>query len=168
MNAAIDALEARRALDPHRRLSKNFTLREAMRSQLALRHGIDNCPSAELVPALEAVAAHVLQPVRDFYARPFTPSSWYRCLDLNRRLGSRDSSQHVRGQAVDFEVPGISNVEVAMWCRDRLETFDQLILEFHTPGDATSGWVHCSWVSPADNRGEVLTISANGVRRGLP
>ena len=49
------------------------------------------------------------------------------------------------GQAADFEVAGHRNFEVAEWVRDNLE-FDRLILEFYTPGDPNSGWVHCSYV----------------------
>jgi hypothetical protein len=54
-------------------------------------------------------------------------------------------SQHTLGQAADFEVPGISNMELAQWIIDNLD-YDQLILEFYDDVDPRSGWVHCSYV----------------------
>ena len=43
------------------------------------------------------------------------------------------SPQHCKGQAADIEVPGVANAEVAQWIVDNCD-FDQLILEFYTPG----------------------------------
>jgi hypothetical protein len=60
-------------------------------------------------------------------------------------LGSSRSSQHITGQAVDFEVPGIPNIEVARWIIDKL-AYDQLILEFYREDEPHSGWIHCSYV----------------------
>lgn len=146
-------------------LSEHFTLREMTLSQTAARQGIDNTPDDDAVAALRAVCEHVLEPVRAHYGVPFSPSSGFRCLALNRALGSKDSSQHIKGEAVDLEVPGVPNYELAAWIRDNL-TFDQLILEFYTPGDPTSGWVHCSYVA-GDNRLAALTIGPAGAQQGL-
>jgi len=93
----------------------------------------------------------VLEPVREHYGIPFIPSSGYRCLELNRAIGSSDRSQHTTGEAVDFEVPGISNKEVALWVKENCQ-FDQLILEFFKEADPSSGWVHCSHILEGDNR----------------
>jgi hypothetical protein len=147
------------------RLSPHFTFLESYKSQTAERNDIDNTPPVELVPRLITVATKILEPVRAHFGKPFSPSSWYRCLDLNRKLLSKDTSQHVKAQAVDFEVPGITNYKLAEWCRDNL-TFDQLILEFYTPGKSESGWVHCSIVE-GENRGQILTINSKGVSPGL-
>ena len=53
--------------------------------------------------------------------------------------------QHAKAEAVDFECVGVDNAEVADWIKMNLET-DQLILEFYTPGEPNSGWIHCSWI----------------------
>ena len=90
----------------------------------------------------------------------------YRCLALNRALKSKDSSQHVKGQAVDIEIAGIGNYDLAEWVMNNLD-FDQLLLEFYYPGQPTSGWVHISYVSENQNRNQVLTINRNGVFTGL-
>jgi hypothetical protein len=39
---------------------------------------------------------------------------------------------------------GTDNAELADWIYSNLE-FDQLILEFYTPGEPNSGWIHCSY-----------------------
>jgi len=149
-------------------LTTHFTLTEAAKSQAAERLGIDNQPGMAIIAKLVRTANHILEPVRANYGKSFSPSSWYRCLELNRRLGSKDTSRHVKGEAVDFEVPGVDNLELAHWINDNLD-FDQLILEFYDPRYPSSGWVHCSYVSQDENRGEVLTIQSKGIlNAGLP
>ncbi|NKB44356.1 MAG: peptidase M15A [Alphaproteobacteria bacterium] len=148
-------------------LSDHFTLAEAAKSQLAERKGIDNTPPAAILPRLVRVASQILEPVRSHYRVPFSPSSWYRCPVLNAAVGSKGTSQHLAGRAVDFEVPGVANVDLARWCASNL-TFDQLILEFYREGNPASGWVHCSIAKEGVGRGEVLTLTKDGVRPGLP
>lgn len=152
-------------------LSPHFTLAEAMKSHVALRKGIDNAPPAALVPGIVRVATQILEPVRKEFRKPFSPSSWYRCPVLNAAIGSKPTSQHLSGRAVDFEVPGVANDALARWCAAHL-TFDQLILEFYQDGEPSSGWVHCA-LSEAGardgvGRGEILTITKNETRIGLP
>lgn len=147
-------------------LSPHFTLAEMTRSAVAARRGIDNRAPAHLYPYLRHVAATVLEPVRAHFAIPFSPSSGYRCLALNRALGSPDTSQHVRGEAVDFVLPGVSHLRLAHWIRENLD-FDQLALEYWRADDPAVGWVHVS-AKPQGNRRQVLTIGRDGTRPGLP
>lgn len=153
------------------RLSDHFTLAESMKSQVALRQGLDNTPPAVLIPRLVRVATQILEPVRKEFRKGFSPTSWYRCPVLNAAIGSKPTSQHMTGRAVDFEVPGVANDALARWCAAHL-TFDQLILEFYQDGEPSSGWVHCS-LSEAGardglGRGEILTITKDHTRIGLP
>jgi hypothetical protein len=135
-------------------LTQHFTLNELTHSSLALRHGLSNKPGAEAVANLTRLARHILEPVRAHFARAFRPSSGFRSLAVNRLLGSKDSSQHITGQAVDFELAPIPNRLLADWIKDNL-VFDQLILEFHRPDEPVSGWVHCSYRA-GDNRQQSL------------
>jgi len=150
------------------RLSEHFTLREACKSATALRFGLDNSPPAQIIPRLKATAVHILEPVRaHFGGRAIVPSSWYRTETVNRLAGSTNpNSQHVRGEAVDFEVPGVSNYEVAHWIEGFL-TFDQLILEFYDGSDPHSGWVHVSFTAERENRREVLRYDGRRFLAGL-
>jgi hypothetical protein len=148
-------------------LSQNFSISEMVKSQTALRHGIDNLPDDEAILNMDFLANAVLQPIRDNFAAPVTISSGYRCLELNRKLGSKDSSQHRRGEAADIEIWGISNLALGEWIRDNL-IFDQLILEFYDGVNPSSGWVHVSFTMPIEeNRMEVLTINRDGAFNGF-
>ena len=139
------------------RLSKNFSLAELTKSQTATRKGIDNEPSTEHVENLIHLAETVLQPIRDEFGRPVDISSGYRSPELCEAIGSSAKSQHAKGEAADFEVPGMDNMQLAMWI-SKNTVFDQLILEFYEPGDPNSGWVHCSAVKEG-SRAQVLKAS---------
>lgn len=139
------------------KLSKNFSLRELTRSQTATRHDIDNSPDLSQLIRLTALTTAVLQPIREVHGR-VTINSALRVLELNRKIGSGDSSQHVLGMAADLECPSIDNLKLAKWIEQNL-TFDQLILEFYTQGEPTSGWIHVSYNNEGENRGRVLTAS---------
>ena len=54
-----------------------------------------------------------------------------------------EGHQHCKGEAVDIEISGISNYELAVWVKDNLN-FDQVILECYRQGEPNSGWVHVS------------------------
>ena len=125
-------------------LTDHFTLNEFTRSALALRHGISNVPGAMEITNMTRLARHILEPVRQHFGRAFSPSSGYRCGQVNALAGSKPTSQHVTGHAVDFEISTIANRILADWIKENL-IFDQLILEFHHAEDPKSGWVHCSY-----------------------
>jgi zinc D-Ala-D-Ala carboxypeptidase len=147
-------------------LTQNFTLSEMTKSETALRLGLDNEPNEQQLAALKMTAEKLCQPVRDHFG-PTKINSALRTLPVNRAIGSSDNSHHVRGMAVDLEVPGVSNAEVAQWIVDNLD-FTQVILEFYTPGIPDSGWVHVSYV-PEDLRKQVLTATKqNGKTVYLP
>lgn len=146
-------------------LSAHFTLAEATKSQEAARKGLDNTPPAAVIRAMTAVCEEILEPVRAHFGKPVVINSFYRSPEVNAAVGSKPGSQHTTGEAVDFEVPGVDNAVVAAWIRDNL-TFDQLILEFYTPGQPSSGWVHCSY-KDAGCRRECLTVNAAGTVKGL-
>ncbi len=147
-------------------ITKNISLEELVKSPAALRLGIDNSPSAWVANNLRLLAENILQPVRDHYGVPIIINSGYRNPALNKAVGSKDNSQHTKGEAADFEMLGVPNLSIAKWIRDNLD-YDQLILEFYTSGSPYSGWVHCSYSNPSGNRKEVLTISNDGVFVGL-
>ena len=125
-------------------LSRNFTLQELIKSDTAIRKGIDNNPNADQVEKLKKLCENVLQPVRDHFGR-VKVTSGYRSPELCVAIGSSLNSQHAKAEAVDFECIGVDNAEVADWVRMNCDT-DQLILEYYTPGEPNSGWIHASWV----------------------
>ena len=126
-------------------LSRNFSLLELTKSDTAIRLDIDNNPNADQIEKLKALCENILQPVRDHFGR-VKVTSGYRSPELCAAIGSSVNSQHAKAEAADFEVLGVDNAEVADWINMNCTT-DQLILEFYTPGEPNSGWVHCSWVA---------------------
>ena len=131
------------------KLTENFSLLELTKSQTAERKGIDNTPGPDHQNNLKSLCESVLQPVRDHFSRVVSVSSGYRSEKLCVAIGSKTTSQHAKGQAADFEIYGLSNKELADWVNENLE-YDQLILEYWKESDPNSGWVHCSYVTPAD------------------
>ena len=139
-------------------LSPHFTLEEFTLSQEASRDGIDNSPPQELVPILVHTAQE-LEVVRGILGQPLHIDSAYRCLDLNRRLRSKDTSQHVRGEAVDFICPAAGTpLQIARTLLNNiiLVNWDQLILEH--------AWIHISFCAnpTAVPRNHVLSLLATG------
>jgi len=125
-------------------LSRNFSLQELIKSDTAIRKGIDNNPNADQIEKLKKLCENVLQPVRDHFGR-VKVTSGFRSPELCVAIGSSINSQHAKAEAADFEVLGVDNAEVADWVYKNCQT-DQLILEFYTPGEPQSGWIHASWV----------------------
>ena len=125
-------------------LTRNFSLQELTKSDTAIRKGIDNEPNADQIDKLKMLCENVLQPVRDQFGR-VKVTSGYRSPELCVAIGSSINSQHAKAEAVDFEVLGVDNAEVADWVKMNCNT-DQLILEYYTPGEPNSGWIHASWI----------------------
>lgn len=134
-------------------LSKNFKLNEFTASQTATRKGIDNTPAAPIIERLRMLA-NTLEQVRTLLGdNSIRISSGYRCLALNRAIGSGDSSAHVQGYAVDFTCPNFGTPkEVANKIAQSDIKYDQIIYE--------GTWVHLS-VDPR-NRRDVLTAHFKG------
>lgn len=138
------------------RLQQSFWLSEFLRSDTAVRRGIDNRPKVQALANIRNVLAPGLQRVRNCLGAPVLITSGYRSPELNRAVGSGDSSQHLQGLAVDFVAPEFGTPRAI--CKHLLARapeirFDQLIFE--------GTWVHISF-APAQPRGEVLTAHFMG------
>ena|SRR5438874_900019 len=140
------------------KLSSHFMLAEALRSDTAQRLGINNSsPPPEVVNTMMKTAVE-MEILRTLLGVPIQVNSWYRCLELNRALKSKDTSQHVVGEAVDFVAPNYGSPKAI--CRFLMDQFsalpyDQLILE-HT-------WVHISFaIRSGQPRRQVLSLLRTG------
>lgn len=149
-------------------LSPNFTLWEMVRSATATAHKIYNVPDEAGIEKLGLVCTHILQPVRNHFGQPVRVNSGYRSPALNKVVsGASKTSQHMRCEAVDYEIMGLDNFELAQWVSKNLD-YDQLILEFYgnDKSDPNDGWVHTSYKA-AHNRKKDLTINKYGTYAGL-
>ena len=145
------------------RLSKNFTLKELIRSNTALRLGIDNTPSKEGIWKLTLLATELLQPLRNVVGS-LRITSGYRSAQLSEAVGSSSNSQHCRYEAVDMQYVKrgkIDNIKIYDALIDLDLDYDQCILEFGSPPptaerDTNSpDWIHLSW-KVVDNRRQTL------------
>ena len=125
-------------------LSRNFSLHELIKSDTAIRKGIDNNPNPDQIDKLKVLCEKILQPVRVHFGR-VKGTSGFRSPELCQAIGSSVNSQHAKAEAADFECVGVDNAELADWIKDNLP-YDQLIVEYYTPGEPNSGWIHCSWI----------------------
>ena len=148
------------------KLSRNFSLAELIKSDTAIRLGIDNNPNADQIEKLKLLCENILQPVRDHFGR-VTVTSCFRSPQLCQKINSSINSQHTRAEAADFEVMGTSNAEVFDWIKNNLEP-DQLILEFYTPGEPNTGWIHCSWVSDKPRASYLWAYKSEGKTKYKP
>ena len=80
------------------KLSKNFS-----KSEFECRCG---CEMPKDVLYNIQKVANQLQIIRDRVNVPIKVNSAYRCLKHNRNIGSNDSSQHPKGNAVDIVIKG--------------------------------------------------------------
>ena len=129
-------------------LSDHFSQDEFTASQTATRQGIKNTPNEKVVENLRMLAA-LLEQVRTILgSHSIHISSGYRCLALNRHIGSNDTSAHVRGYAADFTCSAFGTpIEVAKEIAESNLKFDQLIYE--------GTWIHIS--CDPQNRRQLLT-----------
>ena len=146
-------------------LSKHFTLEEMEKSSTGIRLGIKNKAGSGEIKNLGDLCYEVLEPVRVKFDKPVTITSGYRSPELSVAIGSKSTSQHCLGEAVDMEVLSVSNLEVALWIQNHCD-FDQLILEYYT-GEPNSGWIHVSY-KDGSNRKQVLTFDGKSYTNGLP
>ena len=151
------------SVSPEMQLSEHFKLNEFTKSETAIRKRIDNTPGPAHASNLQKVCEKILEPVRRHYGKPVRINSGYRGPALNAAVGGSSKSQHCNGEAVDFEIDGLANPELAKWVSENCD-FDQIILEFYDPKEGpNSGWVHASYNSKGTNRKQLLTaVTVNG------
>ncbi len=130
-------------------MDREVSLKELLFSETATRLGIDNTPTDQILINLQTLIYEVINPIVNHFG-DIKITSGYRSPELCIKIGSSIRSQHTTGMAVDCEVLGVPNKELADWIVNHLE-FDQCILEFWTPEQINSGWVHVSY-NKAGNR----------------
>jgi len=137
-------------------LSRNLTLFEMTRSDMAKRKGVSNQPTPEHIENMVILANKIFQPIREHFQVPIYISSGYRSAALNKKIGGSKNSQHLTGEAMDIDMDGhphVTNVEVFNFIREKL-SFDQLIWEYGN--NDTPDWVHVSYRTTGTNRRQVL------------
>ena len=148
------------------KLSKNLSLKEATKSDVAISNGIDNTPTPEEVEILKLTASKVFQPIRDHFGVKIKVTSMFRSASLNKKLRGSKTSSHMSCQAIDIDADAfketytntngeevlLTNSLIFAYAVNNLE-FDTVIWEFGD--DNEPDWVHISY-REGNNRTRVL------------
>lgn len=118
-------------------LSKNFWLREFLRSETAARMGRAIVPTDEHVANLRLLCENVLQPIHDALNRAITITSGLRPQWLNLAVGGSLTSEHLYGRAADFVIAGYTPYAATIAISGLRLPWNQLIHEF-------GQWTHVS------------------------
>lgn len=115
-----------------------FKMSELIHSDTAVLHKINNMPDINSLDNMLDLIYYVLNPIRERIREPMIITSGYRNKEVNRLVGGKSTSQHLKGQAVDFIIKGMNPSEIVHFIRNTYIEYDQLINEYDK-------WVHISY-----------------------
>jgi zinc D-Ala-D-Ala carboxypeptidase len=121
-------------------------IKELVFSQTAMKFGINNNPSPELIEHAKKYLIPGLEEIKKIFNQQIMINSGYRSSALNAIIpGSSDNSQHTKFEAVDIVVPKFGSPHAV--CKKIIASgieFDQIINEY-------GAWAHISF-SPNPRR----------------
>lgn len=129
-------------------MALNFKISELIHSDTAAKYNINNYPDINSLDNLLELIVFCLQPIRDKIKKPMIITSGFRNAQVNKLVGGVANSQHVKGQAVDFTVSGMTIKQTIEFIKNSGIEYDQLINEYDR-------WVHISFVK-GKNRKQTL------------
>lgn len=139
-------------------LTEHFSLEELTFSELAVRKGLDNNPSPDIIANLNRLA-HFLEKLRILFNKPIHINSAYRSREVNNLIGGKPTSQHCLGCAADIKVGNLTPDQVVTTVIHSDLKYDQVIREYDS-------WVHISIPNTdiATPRRSALIIDGKGTR----
>ena len=140
-------------------MTPHFTLDELTASETAERNGWDNTPNEQELANLQRLAEFLEDVKEALGGKPIMVNSAFRSKQVNDAVGSKDSSQHRVGCAVDIRVPGLTPDQVVRAIIASGLPYDQVIREFDR-------WTHVSIPNQAGAapRKQALIIDKAGTR----
>jgi len=138
------------------KLSPNFSLEELTHTD---HREYDNTPNDAELENLKRLAEFLEEVKAALGGRPVMVNSAFRSKQVNDAVGSKDTSQHRIGCAVDFRVPKLTPDEVVKIIIAAGLPYDQVIREFDR-------WTHVSIPNTPDAkpRNQALIIDKSGTR----
>ena len=137
-------------------LTEHFTLEELTHTD---HREFDNTPNEQELENLKRLAIFLEQVKSVLGGRPVMVNSAFRSKQVNDAVGSRDSSQHRIGCAVDIRIPELTPDQVVKAIMASSLPYDQVIREFDR-------WTHVSIPNTPDAkpRKQALIIDKTGTR----
>lgn len=120
------------------KITEHFSLSEVEHSDTATRLGIDNSlPESLADNALRTCKK--LEEIRQLFDKKIIISSFYRCPELNKKIGGSKTSAHMDARACDFNVQWFDSESAFNKIKESGIVLDQCILESNNKG---ATWVH--------------------------
>jgi uncharacterized protein YcbK (DUF882 family) len=137
-------------------LTAHFTLEELTHTD---HREFDNTPNEAELENLKRLAAFLEEVKTVLGGRPIMVNSAFRSKQVNDAVGSKDSSQHRIGCAVDIRVPELTPDQVVKAIMASGLGYDQVIREFDR-------WTHVSIPNTPTTapRKQALIIDKTGTR----
>jgi hypothetical protein len=143
-------------------LTEHFTLEELTHTD---HRQFDNTPNDAELENLKRLAAFLEEVKTALGGKPVMVNSAFRSKQVNDAVGSKDTSQHRIGCAVDIRVPGLTPDQVVKTIIASGLPYDQVIREFSDPIKG-GGWTHVSIPNEVTRapRKQALIIDKAGTR----
>lgn len=122
-------------------MTNYFDISELTASDTAKAKGINNKPSLEVCDNLHILIAECLNPIRQAFGKAIRVTSGYRCEKLNKAVGGKENSQHLKGEAADLIGKTDEETRRIFEIARALGNFDQLLFE----RSGSKRWVHISY-----------------------
>lgn len=140
-------------------MSLNFTISELIKSDAAAKYNINNMPDIYSLDNMLNLIWYCLQPLRDKLGKPIIITNGFRSAALWAKLNQLNlkpskTSQHLKGQAADIKVNGMTQEQLFNFIKKSGIEFDQLIWE------QDNNCVHISFVK-GKNRKQILIRDKN-------
>ena len=137
----------------------NFTISELIHSDTAIKYNIVNMPDIYSLDNMLDLIWFCLQPIRNKLGKPIIITNGFRSFALWNKLkdlglNPSKTSQHLKGQAADLIVKGMTQEALFNFIKDCGVEFDQLIWE------QDNNCVHISYVK-GNNRKQILIRDKN-------
>ncbi len=138
------------------KLTEHFSLEELTHTD---HREYDNTPNDAELENLKRLAEFLEEVKAALGGRPVMVNSAFRSKQVNDAVGSKDTSQHRIGCAVDFRVPKLTPDEVVRIIISAGLPYDQVIREFDR-------WTHVSIPNTPNSkpRNQALIIDKQGTR----
>ncbi len=138
----------------------NFTMSELIHSDTAVKYNINNMPDINSLDNMLYLIIFCLQPLRELLKKPIIITNCFRSSALWTKLyqlGYKPSktSQHLKGQAADIKVNGMTQQQLFEFVKNSGIEYDQLIWE------QDNNCVHVSYAKDK-NRRETLIRDTKG------
>lgn len=159
-NATPKPVEKTPATSKEGMLSVHLSLAQAIKSDTAKKHGLDNTPSTSEKENLKKLGINIYDKIYDNFNGNVKLTSVFRNEAVNKKVGGSSTSQHRFGQALDIQgTNGITNKQIFKYVKDNLD-YHQIIWEYGSKNEPD--WVHVGYKPSGNKKINTRAVRVNG------